>query len=401
MQPDEYPSSPYQPEQPYPSQHPNEQPYYPQYPAQPPYQQQAPYPQYPTQPPYQQQGPYPPYPMQSPNQQQVPYPQYPPQPYPPAPGYGYDPLTAQPVTPYNYGNGQPPTEPPKRRNFLGAIIALVLAFTLIVGFSGALYLRSHGTVATTTVDTAGAIRILNGVGQSDLRDTSFAVTGNISESLTFQGKAQTLNTTLSGSGAITKSPSRMRLTLGSSATGITAGSTTIEEIIDSTAIYIKEPLLTKDPKKPWLKIDVKGMLGNSSGLSSSNVLDFSQLRGQRIIGEELINGKKAWHVQATLSDLLNNGTPGPSATLTAVAQKIGVQDLTFTEDVWIFEDSSYPARISVHESLAFGGNSATATPSPLAGDSSTIDETLTFTAWNSGVKIDLPPDSQVSPGFGK
>lgn len=227
--------------------------------------------------------------------------------------------------------------------------------------------------------------------------------GDFNTTFNFQGKPQTSSLTMDGSGAITKTPSRMHMIVHSSSTGLGSSATTdFEEIIDASGIYIKEPLLTKDPTKPWVKIDLQGLTGSTSGLSSSNYLDFSQLSNQQIVGEDIINGEKAWHIHTTLASILDNGTPGPSATLTTVAQQLGATISTFTEDVWIFEGTYYPAKIAVHESASLDSPMSTATPNPLGSysSSSTLDETLLFTAWNSGVTIDLPPPSEVSSGLG-
>lgn len=85
---------------------------------------------------------------------------------------GNDPLIAQPMADFGGGAFVPAADPPKRRNPLSAIVALVLAIALIVGFSASLYLRSHGKTTIQLHGPTQAFGILNQVGQSNLRDTS-------------------------------------------------------------------------------------------------------------------------------------------------------------------------------------------------------------------------------------
>ncbi|MBA3825907.1 MAG: hypothetical protein H0X24_18655 [Ktedonobacterales bacterium] len=318
-------------------------------------------------------------------------------PYSPAPSD--EPLMAHPIPQFGNGVDPAPAEPPKRRNPFAAITALVLAIALIGGFGTTLYLHSHAAPHPVDGDPAQAVRILNHVGQSNLRDTSFTLTGTSNIAFVLQGKPQTTSTTLNGTGVITKSPARVHITLRSSVVGLGVGGSEIEEIIDENAVYLKEPFLTKDVTKPWLKLDVKGMAGSTSGLTGSNYLDFSQLQQQQVIGEDIINGKKAWHVHATLGSILASATPGVSATFTAIAQNLNA-NITYSEDIWIFEDSYYPAKISLAESANFASAISTATPNPTGASSFRIDETVQFTGWNTGVTIPLPPPSEISSGFG-
>jgi hypothetical protein len=337
----------------------------------------------------------------------TPYPGYPSSPYP-----GYPPpyQSVAPTQPGMYPGNYPPPQPrgfappvpvalppvTTRRGPLGIILAAVSVLVLVAAFGALLFFHAHAPGTNTTVQQAQAQAILNGAAQVHLRDTQMNVTLTTSSDTAGTTSSAPLALTETGNMAITSKPFRIRLILHISLPGSLYGNTseTTEEIITSDAIYIKfPPLLNQSHKtKPWIKVSLGSALGGSS-LDDSGFLDFSRLTHPQLIGEEVINGRKTWHLRATLGDVLN-GNPSEDATATAIAGTGLVQNLKLVEDLWIIEANSFPAQIKLHESAttrSYGTPTSGLTVVPIS-----IDETYVFTSWNTGLTIALPPANQVT-----
>jgi hypothetical protein len=96
------------------------------------------------------------------------------------------------------------------------------------------------------------------------------------------------------------------------------------------------------------------------------------------VGDETIAGHDTYHIHADLSSQIN----GAIATATPADTSAQV-----TEDLWFSKSKYYPIKILLHA----GGDSGSSATSI----SAKIDETFTFTAWNTGISISLPPPDQV------
>jgi hypothetical protein len=299
------------------------------------------------------------------------------------PGYGYQapPIQTSPVYPM-----PALPEPPKRRRGAIAIIAGALAVVLLVGAFGiVLALRNGGGDAQS---------VLNSAEHASLHDVTFKLSGNVGIGLSGTGVQLALN----GNGKMTVNPLAMDVTISGSSLSSLGSSGNIEEILIGTDLYMNlgdTSGITSG--KPWIKIslaDVPGLSGLGSVLNTSNPFDYQHLHNVKLVGTDSINGRQASHLHATLSLQDSGLSPSDQATATAFEKQLGVTQSDITEDLWIFKDNSFPAKVKMHESItlkeASGGTTLSGTE--------TTDETMTFTAWNSGVTISPPPADQVSDG---
>ena len=293
---------------------------------------------------------------------------------------------AMPIVPLSLSAPDAPLKAP-RRSRISLLLGLAGILVLAGGFSGLLFFHNHAT-SSTTVDSAQDI--LNQAAAAPLHDTSFTLALNVN--------SQIGNTTVTikgtGNGAIITQPFLMQMTFNIDGFGGTNLTETF--ILDSTDLYFKLPSTLSGSKgKSWTKISLAslaslgGLSGSSGGAPTSDFLDYTKLHNPQNLGAATIDGYKTWHLRATMSDLLSAG--GLASTATAVSKQLGVS-ATYYEDLWIRQDTKYPVQIVVHETATVGGTStSTAQPAIKA----TIVETLTFTKWNSGVIITLPPPSQI------
>ncbi len=102
--------------------------------------------------------------------------------------------------------------------------------------------------------------------------------------------------------------------------------------------------------------------------SNSSPSDWSKATNPKLVGEDSINGAKAWHVSATAS-----GGAG--------------------FEVWVREADGYPLK------YVSQGLSSTASPSPAAGSSGGASGSLelNFDKFNTGSRIQPPPAADVKP----
>ncbi len=307
------------------------------------------------------------------------------------PGYGYQapPMQTSPVFP---APAMP--EPPKRnRGGVFAVVAGLLVVVLLVGaFGVVLAIRNGG-------GTGDAQAIIDGAAQAPLHDVTFNLKENLNAALGQGATSGPVNIQLNGHGKMTLKPLAMDFVLDtSSLSGLTgsasAGSTEI--ILIGTDLYIKIGDISGNGK-PWVKTSVSSLTGSSgltSGFNTTNPFDYHSLHNAKIIGTDTLDGKQATHVRATLSVQDSGLSPSEQATVTAVYKQVGITQSDITEDLWIFKDNSFPAKVLIHAGFTYknsnGGTSLSGTLS--------LDETMTFTAWNSGVTISPPPADQVSDG---
>lgn len=323
----------------------------------------------------------------------------------------YDPPQPLAQADHNFRASQlpsPPSPPPVRRSQqIGTFLGIASLVILSTAFS-VLFFTIHGqrTPGTTPTAAQRATTILGKTKLAHLNDTQFTLSSTSTtaySSGTTTGSI-TFTTTAYGSGAITARPFRMHCVLHVNVGSLSNSKPVVvneEEIIDATDLYLKLAQLPGQPKpkKPWTKIALGNLLSGTPSLSNGNPLDYSQLHGATYVGEETIAGAKTWHLHASLPSLLR-GTN--AATATVVAGLTQGLHLTMTEDLWLREDTDFPAKIVIDEQSTLTSASATpaatpsATPTLPGTFTTTLTETIMFTAWNTGITIALPPANQVT-----
>jgi hypothetical protein len=292
---------------------------------------------------------------------------------------------AQPITPH-----QVPELPiaPRRRPNLGAIIGIASVVVLVGAFSGLLFARNHASAPVNNDNSAQAQNILNQAAASSLRDATYTLA--LSQGINVANT--NITTSGAGNGTVTINPYRMEMTFHFAGGLLGAGSVSAEEIVDSTGVYTNTGL--SKTGKPWEKLSANTSLtgiGSGANIAPTNIFDYSQLNHLQMQGTSTIAGRKAWHLHANLSALIAADATA-AAEETTTAKQFGVTS-SDSEDLWFFQDNLYPAQIAFH--LSTNLNEHAAGNIPVSGTIN-IDETMTFTAWNSGVVITVPPPSEVA-----
>lgn len=263
-----------------------------------------------------------------------------------------------------------------RQSFmLGAvgICACVLTLAACAG-SGS----GGGSSTGSTTAPPAATTIVQRAEQAPLKDATFTFTLNGSASSTTTTAATT------GTGRLTTHPNRTDLTFPAiQVQGIT---TSAEVIIDASSgnYYVKVPALPQ-----WLKLNPSA-LGVDVGVVS--ITDYSALQNLTFIAAETVNTIPTWHVRGT-AQVANAGSGGSGT-------------VTRTEDLWFRQSDYYPVKIAIQDvaSGTTGGptgtpsptTTATATPAPTVAAQAALNETFTFTQWDSGITIALPATGAAS-----
>lgn len=151
---------------------------------------------------------------------------------------------------------------------------------------------------------------------------------------------------LDGTMKFTTNPSRIALTEN-------AGLLSYQGVIDGGTLYLK-----------------LGSKWSKTTLASNNLIAYNydaiigQLRNPTLVGMDTINGALAYHLR---------GTVQPPVTPTS-----GQSISTPSADLWVRQDTYLPAKATINVS------------GTLSGQPTTIALTGTFTAWNTGLTIDVP-----------
>jgi hypothetical protein len=146
-----------------------------------------------------------------------------------------------------------------------------------------------------------------------------------------------------GTGRLTTSPYRQDITLSGSVDGVPV---TIEALAAGQLLY------TRAPGAPtWQAVPAD---------ATSRFLTYG-LAAPQLIGREKVVGVATWHVRGVLT---------PAAP----------QDI---EDLWLRTDNDFPQKVELHATSA---------------SSTTVAATLTFTRWNTGVTITVPPAGAITTG---
>lgn len=230
-------------------------------------------------------------------------------------------------------------------------VMFLLGCALLLAACGA-----NGGSATATKPLTAA-EILQRSQNSALKDATFDATLGIASS------GLTINFT--GTGKLTKSPARSELVLHGTLLGVTE---TVDTITDGNTSYT---LTTPGQTTKWVKTTGSGSALPGSG---SSITNYGDLQNPTLIGTETLNGHQVYHLSGKLLD----ATPTAGSTTSATSAT--------TEELWVRTDNFYPAKVAIN---------GTTTSS---GATSTVNVVLTFTSWDTGITIALPPPSDVTNG---
>jgi hypothetical protein len=178
--------------------------------------------------------------------------------------------------------------------------------------------------------------ILSSARAAHLHDATFTMTLAVS---TTTPVAKTLNE--SGSGTLTTNPYRQDIRLSGMTDGLTI---TVELLTDGQTLYTRAP-------------DASTWQSSTAGLTA-RFLNYT-LAAPQLIGQESVGGIAAWHLRGYLA-----GT-----------------NTTDVEDLWIRKSDSFPVKATLHA---------------VDATSTAITAALTFTRWNTGVKITPPAPSVIA-----
>jgi hypothetical protein len=205
-------------------------------------------------------------------------------------------------------------------------------------------------VAAKPTPTPDAKTILANVAKIQYKDIEF--------SMTLSGGSSGSAVSGTGSGIITTSPKRAKITFNLSSGGQQIAFDTIEDI-DGNAIYIKfsTALFPGIPTDQWIKASAGGSLSSlTSAFDPSQLTNLSQMSNATLKGSETVDGVQVWHLTGTES---SNGSASSA-------------------DLYVRQDNNEPYKIVAH-----------------AAGSAAADVTITFTGINTGATVDLPPADQV------
>jgi len=238
---------------------------------------------------------------------------------------------------------------------LGAILAL-LGMGVLAGCS----------VGVPSVTAPSASSTLDKAKHPGWKDATFTFTSKV------QGASSlgpvTSNET--GNGKLTTNPQRSDITYsGSSVVGSTQLPSSGEIITDGTTAYIKPTGQTL-----WTKLS-DANVGNSAGGAAvgAGLTSLTNLQNIQFVGVETINGVSTWHVK---------GDTAGSASASGVSGSA-----TGTVNLWVRQDNFYPVQIVVHQDVTGSQGNGT------------VDETVQFTAWDTGITITPPPANEVTTGL--
>lgn len=234
---------------------------------------------------------------------------------------------------------------------LGAILAL-LAMGALAGCS----------MGVPSVTIPSASSILDKAKNPGWKDATFNFTSKV------QGASSLGPVTSSetGNGKLTTNPQRSDITFsGTTSVGSTQAPSSGEVITDGTTAYIKTAGQTM-----WTKLSSADVQNSAGGAAAgAGLTSLTNLKNIQFVGAETINGVGTWHVKGDTSG--SASASGISGTVTG------------TVNLWVRQDNFYPVKIVVHQDVTSSQGNGT------------VDETVQFTSWDTGLTITPPPADQV------
>jgi hypothetical protein len=176
--------------------------------------------------------------------------------------------------------------------------------------------------------------------------------------LTLSGTSSGSAASGDGSGIITTSPKRAKISFNLSSGGQQIAFDTIEDI-DGNTVYVKfnSALLPGIPTDKWIKASAGGAFSSlTSAFDANQITNFNEMSNAILKGSETVDGVQVWHL---------SGTESSSGTTASV-------------DFYVRQDNNNPYKVVVH-----------------ATGSTAADVTITYTGINTGATVDLPPADQV------
>jgi hypothetical protein len=240
---------------------------------------------------------------------------------------------------------------------VGRLVACVLG---VVGWFGVMLLigcTAPGVAVSGASSPPSAQTILHKVQQAQFKDATF--------SLSFTGSFSGTSGTGTGTGKITKHPERSDISL----TVPVEGQPVTLEVITDVATSSEYSKITNSPIPGFGDQWIQSPLGSSS--TSSSLVDTSQitsylngLTNVRLVGSETIDGTAEWHIKGT--------------TTQSTATQSGESGTT---DLYVTKDTYLPKKVVETVTGSAAGTF-----------------TLLFTAYDTGITINLPPADQVQSG---
>jgi hypothetical protein len=215
------------------------------------------------------------------------------------------------------------------------ILAAMLVVAALFVFAGC---GAPGATQAKPTPTLTAQQILSKAQAARLTDETFTIT--------MQGSASGTALDVTGDGKGTENPARIAMTLSMVVSGTTL---TMDMVVDlsTNTTYTKITAPAELASNTWTKA-----ADTSSTLPTSDLqlsAQYSKLTNAKLIGSEQVNGKNTYHIQG------------------------GVPSTTGTVDLYIGQSDYLPVKMVLNST----------------GDSA-IQMTITYTAVNTGITIDLP-----------
>jgi hypothetical protein len=155
-------------------------------------------------------------------------------------------------------------------------------------------------IAAKPTPTPNAQTILANVAKIVYKDIEF--------NLTVAGSSSTAGASGTGSGVITTSPKRAKISFSLTSGGQQIAFDTIEDI-DGNTVYIKfsTALFPGIPTDQWIKASAGGTLSSlTSAFDPSQLTNFSQMSNATLKDSETVDGVQVWHLTGT--DTSNGST---------------------------------------------------------------------------------------------
>jgi uncharacterized protein DUF2092 len=215
------------------------------------------------------------------------------------------------------------------------MLAAMLVVAALFVFAGC---GAPGATQAKPTPTLTAQQILTKAQAAHLTDETFTIT--------MQGSAAGTSLDVTGDGKGTENPARMAMTLSMVVSGTTL---TMDMVVDLTTntTYTKITAPAELASNKWTKATDTSSTLPTSDLQLS--AQYSKLTNAKLVGSEQVNGKNTYHIQG------------------------GVPSTTGTVDLYIGQTDYLPVKMVLNST----------------GDSA-IQMTVTYTAVNTGITIDLP-----------
>lgn len=233
-----------------------------------------------------------------------------------------------------------------QRSWRAGITAFIVLGTLALAACSSV--AAPGTNTTPT-----ASDILAKAKAAKLKDATYTITIKVG-STNLAG-----NITGSGDGKLTTHPQRSSSTINFSVSNTTFA---YEIITDGKDTYTKQRSEAK-----WSKNAV------TLPVNPSDSLNYDQMKNPTLVGAETINGITTWHLKSVGQTTVTSATATANPTPTTVSG---------SEDLWVRQDNAYPVKIIIDASQV--------------GGTATI--TTQYSAWDTGITIDLPAPDQITSG---